>query len=96
MAGKEHELVDEQAVNTYAEDMKGLLEEVDITERRAFPRSFVKRMEVNGDKATADYNLPVLWSKDVNEPVSVLPIDTSGGAGGTIGRTLQLVFTLTI
>jgi len=41
------EQVDIATVRTYAQDLRGLLEEADLIERKAFLRSFIKRVEVN-------------------------------------------------
>jgi len=40
------EQVDTALVKAYAQDLRSLLEEADITERKAFLRSFIKRIEV--------------------------------------------------
>jgi site-specific DNA recombinase len=40
--------VDVTIVRAYAQDPRHLLEEADFTERKAFLRSFIKRIEVNG------------------------------------------------
>ena len=41
------EQVDVAIMKTYAQDLRSLLEEADFTERKAFLRSFIKRIEVN-------------------------------------------------
>jgi site-specific DNA recombinase len=38
--------VDVDIVKAYAQDLRSLLEESDFTERKAFLRSFIKRIEV--------------------------------------------------
>jgi len=83
-------------VKTYAKDLWSLLEEADITKRKAFLRSFIKRIKVNKRQAAAYYNLPIPQGMPSREQVEVLPIETSGGAGVTIGRTFELAFSLTI
>jgi len=40
-------------VKTYAKDLWSLLEEADITKRKAFLRSFIKRIKVNKRQAAA-------------------------------------------
>jgi len=44
------EEVDIDIVKSYTKDLKSLLEESDITERKAFLRSFIKRIEINRDR----------------------------------------------
>jgi len=44
------EEVDIDIVKSYTKDLKSLLEESDITERKALLRSFIKRIEINRDR----------------------------------------------
>ena len=83
------ELVDLTMVKTYAQDLKVLLEEADFTERKAFLRSFIKRIEVNERQIVVHYNLPLPQGKKMKGEVEVLPFVTPGGAGGT--RTPDLL-----
>ncbi len=76
------EQVDVAIVKPYAQDLRGLLEEAGFTERKAFLRSFIKRIEVNRKQVTVHYNLPIPQSMPSSEQVAVLPIDTLGGAEG--------------
>ena len=46
------EQVDIDMVKTYAQDLRALLNQADLTERKAFLRSFVKRIEVNEKQVT--------------------------------------------
>jgi transposase-like protein len=50
--------VDEALVKAYAEDLQALLEEAGLTERKAFLRSFVKRIEIAKGQVTVNYTLP--------------------------------------
>jgi len=77
------EQVDIATVRTYAQDLRGLLEEADLIERKAFLRSFIKRVEVNKKQVTVHYNLPMPQNTQSREQVGVLPIDNLGGEGGT-------------
>ena len=83
-------------VKTYAQYLRSLLEEADFTERKAFLRSFLKRIEVNKKQVIVHYNLPIPKDGKSKEQIGVLPIDTLGGAGGirtpyllTAGQTLS-------
>jgi site-specific DNA recombinase len=89
------EQVDIATVKAYAQDLRGLLQEADFTERKAFLHSFIKRIEVNKEQVTVYYKLPMPQDGKLKEQIGVLPIDTLGGAGVTIGRTFKLAFSLT-
>jgi chromosome segregation ATPase len=52
------EQVDLDTVKSYAQDLPSLIMEAGITERKAFLRSFIRRIEINGDRATINYLLP--------------------------------------
>ena len=76
------ELVDLEMVKTYAEDLKTLLEEAELTERKAFLRPFIKRIDIKEEQVVVHYNLPLPQSKISIREAGVLPIITPGGAGG--------------
>ena len=83
------ERVDIEAVREYAKDLKNLLEESEITERKAFLRSFVSRIVVNEDKVRIEYRIPAPKNSVESIEAEVLPIVTLGGAEGT--RTPDLL-----
>ena len=83
------EEVDIDTVKSYTRDLRSLLEESDMTERKAFLRSFIKRIEINKDKVIVYYHLPLPQGEKRKVTAEVLPIVTLGGAGGT--RTLDLL-----
>ena len=74
--------VDTEIVRSYAEDLKGLFQEADITESKAFLRSFIKRIEINESEGIIHYMLPVPSHRGDMQSVGVLPIDTYGGDRG--------------
>jgi site-specific DNA recombinase len=76
------EMVDAARVKAYAQDLQGLLEEADFTERKTLLRSFIKRIEVNEKQVTIHYNLPTPQDEESEEQIGVLPIETLGGAEG--------------
>ena len=80
--------VDASIVKDYAEDLRELLLEADYTERKGFLRSFIKRIEVDSDKVTISYKLPLPRTSNTGTS-EVLPIEPFGGAGGI--RTLYLL-----
>jgi site-specific DNA recombinase len=88
------EQVDVAIVKTYAQNLRSLLEEADFTERKAFLRSFIKRIEVNKKQVTVHHNLPIPQGMPSSEQVGVLPIETLGGPKCTVGRTFSLSFNL--
>lgn len=91
LEGVQH--VDVETVKSYAQDLCTLLEESDFTQSRAFLRSFVKRIVIDGIQAKIQYRLPMPPDRRT-QSIGVLSIDTPGGAGVTIGRTFELVFSL--
>ena len=76
------EPVDSDAVRAYAQDLKTLLEEADIVQRKSFIKTFVKRIEVDGGKVVVRYKLPLPDEGRGLSETSVLPIETFGGAEG--------------
>ena len=76
------EEVDIYIVKSYTRDLKSLLEESDIIERKAFLRSFIKRIEINKDEARIYYHLPLPQDKKSKVAAEVLSIVTPGGAEG--------------
>ncbi len=74
----ETETVDDALVKAYAQGHHGLLEESKVTERKAFVRSFVKRLDINPAKVTIHFTLPLPSVAGKADLVEVLPIMTSG------------------
>jgi site-specific DNA recombinase len=72
-----------QMVKEHARDLKAILQETDLTKSKTFLKTFVKRIDIEGDKATIHYTLPVPPQGQTNETVSVLPMVTQTGEGGT-------------
>ena len=75
--------VDASIVKGYARDLHTLLEEAEISERKAFLKSFIKRITMDVDKVTVNYKLPLPNKSKDGLTLSALPIDTSGGDRGT-------------
>ena len=74
--------VDVRLVKACADDLRTLLDEADFTERKAFLRSFVRRIEGDNRQVTLHYTLPVLPDGKSTEPVGVLPIVPLVGRAG--------------
>jgi hypothetical protein len=56
-----------------------LLEEANLSTSKGFLKILVKRIDVDGEKVTIHYTLPVPPQHKTEETVSVLPIDTQSG-----------------
>jgi site-specific DNA recombinase len=86
--------VDVSLVRSYARDLCSLLEESDFTERKAFLRSFVRKIVVNKTEVTVHYKLPLPPEGKSEDQITVLPLDTCGGAQWTEQRTFTLAFSI--
>ena len=75
--------VDAETVKAYARDLEALLGEVGVLESKAFLRSFIKRIEIDGGTAKVHYILPMPPDRQTRESMGVLPMVTFGGEGGT-------------
>ena len=76
-------------MKAYAQDLHGLLEESEVTERKAFVRSFVERIDVDGGEMTIHYTLPLPSVAGQADSGEVLPIITFGGPTCTELRTFR-------
>jgi site-specific DNA recombinase len=79
MVAKGEEQINMNMVKTYAKDLRVMIEEASFTERKAFLRSFIKRIEINKEKVKVTHKLPL---PNGGEHIAVLPIDTFGGDRG--------------
>ena len=76
------EPVDIEVVKAYVQDLKGLLEEADMAQRKSFLKSFVKRIDIDGTNVVVKYKLPLPDGKKGQNDTAVLPTETYGGAEG--------------
>ena len=74
--------VDVEAVKNQAEDLKSILEECDLVTSKAFLKTFIRRIEINGNEARVSYTLPMPPHGKTSDKISVLPIETPSGAEG--------------
>ncbi len=72
------ELADPTVVKEYVEDLEKLLGESSIFERKAFLRSFVGRIEVDGSKMKVFYTIPIPPDNTPSETVVGLPFVGDG------------------
>ena len=83
------ELADNKTIRHYVEDLKNLLTESKLSEKRAFIKSFVKEVNVQDKKATLTYTIPMPPEGITSEELPVLPIVHYGGVLWTVP---ELVF----
>ena len=91
LQGYQH--IDIDAVHAYVTDLQSLLDESGVAQRKAFLRSFVKKIVVEKEEVKLYYNLPVPPDGRKKEVVGVLPIDTLIGDRGI--RTPDLCHDMT-
>jgi site-specific DNA recombinase len=78
------ELADAETVAGYVADLRDLLNESSLSERKTFIRSFVKEVKVTGDEALLTYTIPMLPKGMSEEKLPVLPIVHHGGPWATV------------
>jgi site-specific DNA recombinase len=86
------EIADLETVLGYVEDLRELLKEGSLAERKAFVRSLVKEVRVTGDEAILTYRMPGLPDSLAIGEEKVPRIEQYGGRYCTIGRTFKLAF----
>jgi hypothetical protein len=72
------QLADPQVVRAYVQDLRGLLEESGIVEKKAFLKSFVERIEVGASDVKVVYTMPGPHETPPTETVGVLPFIQNG------------------
>jgi site-specific DNA recombinase len=73
------EPLDEQTVQRHVEDMRDLLTNSPLTERRSFVKSFVKEVKVTGNDVLLTYTMPMSPNRVLQEGVTVLDTVQYGG-----------------
>jgi site-specific DNA recombinase len=87
LSDRRGELADMKAVTECVEELRGLLEESDLTERKAFIRSFVREVKVTGTEVLLTYTTPIPPDKISRDMQRVLYSVHPSGPSGTIGKT---------
>jgi site-specific DNA recombinase len=90
------ELADLEMVTRCVNDLRNLLKESTLAERKSFIRSFVKEVKVTGDEVLLTYTMPLPPEGISEEKVGVLYSVHSSGAKWTEQRTFKLAFSLAI
>ena len=88
------ELADVTTVERYVQDLRNLLNESPLTERRSFIRSFVKQVTVTGNKVLLNYTIPLPPKGLVTDETTVLSTIQYGRQNRMIDRTFALIFSL--
>ena len=83
LSDKRVELVDLEAVTRCVEDLRELLEESELTERKAFIKSFVKEVRVTEKEVLLTYAMPFLPENISEDKTGVLYSVHHGGDRGT-------------
>ena len=83
LADRRMELVDLETVARCVEDLRNLLEESSIAERKSFIRSFVKEIKVTREEVLLTYTMPLPPEGISEERLPVLYSVHRGGAKGT-------------
>ena len=94
LSDRRMELADANTVARYVADLRNLLSESSLAERKTFIRSFVKGVKVTGDKVLLTYTIPMFSREVTEEKLSVLSIVHYGGPQCTIHRTFSFSFKL--
>jgi len=87
-------LADLETVTRYVDDLRSLLDESSLAERKSFIRSFVREVKVTGDEVLLAYTVPVLSQGISEERVGVLCSVYHGGPQWMEQRTFTLAFSL--
>ncbi len=79
MSDRKVELADFETISCYIDDLHGFLKEGSLAERRAFIRSFIKKVRVTDNEAVLNYTMPILPENVTFEKEGVLPTLHYGG-----------------
>ena len=90
------ELADAKTVTSCVSDLRNLLSESSLAEKKSFVRSFVKEVKVTGDEVSLTYTIPMLPKGITEETLPVLSIVHYGGRYCTVDRTktFELAFSI--
>ena len=89
------EVTSPEIVRSYVDDLHDLLNRSSLAERRTLIKSFIKEVKVTEKEASLTYTIPLTTAGIYEETVGVLSTVQNGGRYCTIGRTFELVFSLT-
>ena len=72
-------LADMETVTRYVQDLRNLLDESSLMERKSFIKSFIKEATVTGAEVSLMYTMPIAPRKITSDELAVLPIVHYGG-----------------
>jgi hypothetical protein len=79
LAERRLELADAETVSTCVADLRNLLIETSLVEKKSFIKSFIKEIKVTGDQVLVTYTMPMLPKGLTEEKLPVLSIVHDGG-----------------
>jgi DNA invertase Pin-like site-specific DNA recombinase len=79
LSDRKVELADMETVKSYVEDLRNLLEDSPLIERKSFIKSFIKEIRVAGNEVVLKYNIPPSVGAPHQETLVVPPIVHYGG-----------------
>jgi site-specific DNA recombinase len=72
-------MADMETVTRYVKDLRNLLDESPLMERKSFIKSFIKEAKVTGAAVSLIYTIPISPRRTISEEPAVLPIVHYGG-----------------
>ena len=90
------EPIDLDKLTAYISDMREILKESNLSEKRSFIQSLIKEMKIQDNKALLTYS-PPLPLDNITLTVETVPRFVNyGGRYCTISRTFELAFSLAV
>ena len=83
-----------ETVKSYVEDLRNLLEDSSLAERKSFIKSFVREVRVTGTEVLLNYNIPLSAGAASQDTLVVPPIVHDGGPFWTRTRDPSLIRTV--
>ena len=68
-----------ETVKSYVEDLRKLLDDSTLTEKKSFIKSFISEVKVTGTEVLLSYNIPLSAGSASQETLVVPPIVHDGG-----------------
>jgi len=96
MKERKLELADTATVMRYVQDLRDVLSNSSLAERKSFIKSFVKEVRITGDKALLNYTIPLPPKGLTIEEVPVLSNVHFGRPNKTFAKPIETFFELSI
>jgi hypothetical protein len=88
MSQRKIELANPEVVRAYVEDLHQFIDSRELTEQRAFIKSFITEITVKGNEGRIKYSFPIPPDNREEEGLGVLPIVRDSGPWGTVPELL--------